>query len=89
MVARKSMAHMFVVTADESEQLCCQICTRAFAALERAWLASPSGGGRCIWVHKGCLSGRAQAVLGTSEYRMRRGDFALYSLVQRLMAPTI
>jgi hypothetical protein len=64
---------MFVVTADESETLCCHICKRAFSTLERAWLASPSGGGQGIWVHQGCLSGKAQALLGTSEYRLRRG----------------
>jgi hypothetical protein len=80
---------MFVVTADESETLCCSICHRAFPTLERAWLASPSGGGQGIWVHQACLSGRAQALLGTSAYRLRRADFALYSLVRRLMAPTI
>jgi hypothetical protein len=83
------MARMFGVTADEDETLCCQLCKRAFAALERAGLASPSSGGQGIWMHKGCLSGRAQAVLGTSEFRMKRGDFALYRLVQRLLAPTI
>jgi hypothetical protein len=80
---------MFVVTADEDETLCCHICKRAFATLERAWLASPSGGGQGLWVHQLCLEGNALGVLGTGQYRLRRGDYALHSLVRRLMAPTI
>jgi hypothetical protein len=80
---------MFVVDGNEDEMLCCHICKREFVALERSWLASPSGGGPGIWVYQRCLSGRAQSVLGTDQYRLRRGDFALHSLVRRLMAPTI
>ena len=75
---------MFVVDGNEDESLCCHICTRAFTALERCWLASPSGGGVAIWVHQRCLEGHAQAVVGTAEYRLRRADFAIKALVQRL-----
>jgi hypothetical protein len=80
---------MFVVDGNEYEMLCCHICKREFVALERCWLASPSGGGQGIWVHQRCLQGNALAVLGTEQFRLRRADFALYSLVRRLMAPTI
>lgn len=78
---------MIVVGADETETLCCAVCGRAFTSLERSWLASPAGGGAGVWVHEPCLSGRAQNVLGTEQYRLRRGDFALRAMIERLTQP--
>jgi hypothetical protein len=56
---------VIVIGANDDETLCCQICGRPFTSLDRAWLASPAGGGPGVWVHRPCLEGRADRVLGT------------------------
>ena len=76
---------MFVVTADESETLCCSRCGDEFQSLERAWLASPVTGGEAFWTHKYCLEGTGPRPRAREVYRLRRGDFALRAIVQRLL----
>jgi hypothetical protein len=77
---------MFFVDEEDRELLVCQLCQQPFQSLTSAWLASPSTGGTAVWGHKRCIDGRGQQVLGSNAYRLRRGDFALRSILQRLLA---
>lgn len=79
----KVRARMFVVDG-ENELLVCQICQKPFQTLASSWLASPADGGPAIWVHRYCLDRHGERVLGSFRYRLRRGDQAIRSLVQRL-----
>jgi hypothetical protein len=38
-----------------------------------------------VWTHRKCLEGQALLVFGTGEYRRRRADFAIKSVLQRLL----
>jgi hypothetical protein len=46
----------------------CAVCRMAFSSLARSRLASPMGGGTGLWVHKTCLDGSGQLLLGTAQY---------------------
>jgi hypothetical protein len=80
---------VFLVRADETEALCCSLCRKAFRSLDTAYLASLPTGGDGRWVHKRCLDGQADVVLGQQIYRLRRGDFVLKALVSKLCVHTI
>jgi hypothetical protein len=70
-----------IMVLNEDEVLCCEACHKPFASLEVAWLVSPLGGGRGIWAHKKCVDGKAELLLGTGEFRLKRADFALRHLI--------
>lgn len=80
---------MFIVDGNEDETLVCHVCRKPFASLETAWLASRTTGGTAIWTHRSCIDGHAQAVLGASEFRLRRGDFAMKAVIETLLRPPI
>jgi hypothetical protein len=77
-----------IVIEGDNETLCCQLCRRPFRSLEEAWLLSPLTGGEGRWVHRRCADGAGPAV-GLSEYRLKRGDFALKSVITRLWRQVI
>jgi hypothetical protein len=77
-------------TTDDTETLVCHVCHEPFHALELAWLAWPVVARRgvpapTVWTHRKCLEGQALLIFGTGEYRMRRADFAIKSVLQRLL----
>ena len=88
---------MFTVVHDGhdwDEYLMCEVCQKAFTVLERAWLAhatEPTDGVRAkaIWAHRSCIEGSAQSILGTNQYQLRRADFVLKRVIQRLMEPVL
>jgi hypothetical protein len=84
MVRWKARAPMFYVDG-ENELLVCQLCQKPFSSLGTAWLASPADGGAAIWTHRHCIDRHGERVLGSFRYRLRRGDSALRSVIQRLL----
>jgi hypothetical protein len=82
-------ATVILIDVNDDETLVCSLCRRPFRSLETAWLMSPPGGGEARWTHKPCIDGAADVVFGHQAYRLRRGDFAMKSLVQKLWLRTI
>jgi hypothetical protein len=77
-------------SSDDTETLCCHVCRTPFPALELAWMAWPVIERRgvsvpTVWAHRKCLEGQAVLIFGTGQYRMRRADFVIKSLLQRLL----
>jgi hypothetical protein len=81
---------MINTESDDTEILCCQVCRQEFAALDQAWMAWPVVPRRgvsvpALWLHRRCVDGEALRLFGTGEYRLRRADFAIRALLQRLL----
>jgi hypothetical protein len=81
---------MISTTGDDTEILCCEVCREPFPTLEAAWLAWPVAPRRgvsvaAVWVHRRCVDGEALRLFGTGEFRLRRADFAIRALLQRLL----
>jgi hypothetical protein len=74
-------------TTDDTETLVCHVCREPFPTLELTWPVVARRGVPVltVWTHQKCLEGQALLVFGTGEYRMRRADFAIKSVLQRLL----
>jgi hypothetical protein len=75
---------MIVIDANEDAWSVCHLCREPFRSLKDIWLLSALNGGEARWVHKRCIEGVAEVAFRLREYRLRRGDFVLKALIQRL-----